>query len=77
MPGVQTCDVPVAGQSVGAAATVKLPVASTPIDDLLGFLGGPTGPPRPAPSSVDRIGSAGGSVGRFLREAAGALVGAS
>jgi len=77
VPGVQTCDVPVAGQSVGAAATVKLPVASTPIDDLLGFLDGPTGPPRPAPSSVDRIGSAGGSVGRFLREAAGALVGAS
>ena len=77
VPVVQTCDVPVAAHSVGAAATVQLPTVTTPIDDLLGLLAGPTRPRRPAPSLADRIASGGNSVGGFLRESAGALVGAS
>ena len=80
VPGLQTCDPPVSGQSVGGAATVQLgsaPVATTPIDDLLGLLSGPTGPRAPAPSTADRVASGASGVGGFLQDAVCALVGAS
>jgi virulence factor Mce-like protein len=77
IPGLQTCDAPVAPQSVGRAATVNLPIVTTPIDDLLGLLSGPTAPRRPAPSTADRIADGTTSVGSFLDDAARALVGAS
>lgn len=79
-PGLQTCDPPVSGQSVGAAATVQLgpaPSATTPIDDLLGLLAGPTTSRAPAPSTADRVASGASGVGGFLYDAACALVGAS
>ena len=80
VPGLQTCDPPVSGQSVGAPATVQLgsaPVATTPIDDLLGLLSGPSGPRPPAPSTADRVASGASDVGGFLHDAVCALVGAS
>jgi virulence factor Mce-like protein len=77
VPGVQTCDPPVTGQSIGSAATVRLPMATTPIDDLLGLLSGPTGPRAPAPSTADRVASGASSIGGFLYDAGCALVGAS
>jgi len=80
VPGVQSCDPPLTGQSVGPAATVQLgsaPIASTPIDDLLGLLSGPTGPRPPAPSTADRVASGATGVGGFLHDALAALVGAS
>ena len=80
VPGLQSCDPPLTGQSVGPATTVQLgsaPIASTPIDDLLGLLSGPTGPRPPAPSTADRVASGASGVGGFLHDALAALVGAS
>jgi len=80
VPGLQSCDPSVSGQSVGAAATVQLgsaPLATTPIDDLLGLLSGPTGARAPAPSMADRVASGASGVGGFLHDAVCALVGAS
>ena len=80
VPGVQSCDPPVSGQSVGSAATVQLgsaPLATTPIDDLLGLLSGPTAAHAPAPSTADRVASGASDIGGFLHDAVAALVGAS
>jgi virulence factor Mce-like protein len=74
-PVLQECSL--VGQSVGPAATVKLPNVTTPIDDLLGLLGSP-GTAAPArPSSADRLADAASALGGFLRSAAAGMVGAS
>jgi hypothetical protein len=77
IPGLQTCPLPLSAQSAGAPVVIELPKASTPIDDLLHLLGGPTVAAAPAPSSADRVANGVCGIGDFLRQSAGAVVGAS
>lgn len=71
------------GQSADAGPPVvsDVPVARTPIDDVLGLLGSPL-TPNVGSGGVDdrgtgeRVADGAGAVGRFLRDAAGSLVGA-
>jgi virulence factor Mce-like protein len=75
-PVLQTCE-DIIGLAKGAPATISVPHATTPVDDLLGLLGAPT-QARPAPpSNADRIADGAGTVGGFLRSAAAGMVGAS
>jgi virulence factor Mce-like protein len=77
VPGLQTCATPVGSLSSGTATTTALPAVTTPIDNLLQLLSGPTTVPPPAPSTADRVASGASAFGGFFRHAAGALVGAS
>ena len=77
VPGLQTCASPVAGLSSSKAVPAGLPVATTPVDDLLALLSGPTTDAPAAASTRDHLVSGGSSIGSFFRTAAGALVGAS
>ena len=72
----------VTGQSApGTGASTVIAPARTPIDDLLGILdpvglrSGRAVPAPERPSAADRIGGAAQSTGRFLRDAAGSLLG--
>jgi hypothetical protein len=57
-----------------------VPLARTPIDDVLSLLGSPlaptTGVAGDDPSTGERVTDGIGSVGRFLRDAAESMVGA-
>ncbi|MEY2451716.1 MAG: phospholipid/cholesterol/gamma-HCH transport system substrate-binding protein [Acidimicrobiaceae bacterium] len=73
---LQTCDELIA-LAKGSPVRINVPHATTPIDDLLGLLAGPSVAPTPPPSNADRIADSGASLGGFLRSAAAAVVGAS
>lgn len=77
IPVLQTCPLAVNSQATGPATLVDLPKATTPVDDLLLLLGGPTVAAPPAPSARDRVADGATGFGGFLRHAAGAVVGAS
>ncbi len=77
IPIDQACENNVLPLASGAATPASLPVATTPIDDLLGLLGAPTTPPPPPPSTSDRVANGMGAVGGFFRDAAGAMAGGS
>jgi len=77
IPGLQTCPLAVNSQAAGPATLVNLPKATTPVDDLLQLLGGPTVAAPPAPTAGDRVANGASGLGGFLRHAAGAVVGAS
>lgn len=66
-------------EGLGEAAPVEteVPVARTPIDDVLAFLAAPSSavPPAAGTSAADRIAGGAGSFGRFLRDAAESLTG--
>jgi len=83
LPCVQVdtaCPDMVGVQGLGESAPVEtdVPVARTPIDDVLAFLGAPSAAALPAPrsSAADRVAGGAGSFGRFLRGAAETLTGA-
>jgi len=77
-PVLQECGgLGIQGLAVGTARPVALGRATTPIDDLLGLLASPRIARAKAPSAVYRFADGAGSVGGFLRSAAGAAVGAS
>lgn len=69
-----------ASDSGGEAAVTDVPVASTPIDDVLAVLGSPLVVAEDADTDGDGIGDrvagGAGAFGRFLRDAAETLVGA-
>lgn len=80
VPVTQVCTASVQGASADTPAVPTDVVAGrTPVDDVLALLGAPGAPvtPRPRVSTADRIADGAGSVGRFLRDAAETLVGAS
>jgi phospholipid/cholesterol/gamma-HCH transport system substrate-binding protein len=79
-PGIPCLPVPdiscqASSQAVGPAVVTSIPAATTPIDDLLGLIATPTVAPQPGPSTADRVGDGARSVGGFLSDAAGSLVG--
>ncbi|MEY2423949.1 MAG: phospholipid/cholesterol/gamma-HCH transport system substrate-binding protein [Acidimicrobiaceae bacterium] len=75
-PVLQTCE-NIISLAKGSPATIAVPHATTPVDDLLGLLRAPTQSPAPPPSNADRIADGAGTIGGFLRSAAAAAVGAS
>jgi phospholipid/cholesterol/gamma-HCH transport system substrate-binding protein len=77
IPGLQTCPLAVNSASAGAAVTINLPQATTPVDDLLDLMRSPTVSAPPPPSTGDRVASGASGLGGFLRRAAGAVVGGS
>lgn len=70
------------GQAAAGSAPVvsEVPVARTPIDDVLSLLGSPLAPSLgdagAGRSTADRVAGGAGAIGRFLRDAAESLVGA-
>jgi hypothetical protein len=79
-PGIPCLPVPditcqASSQAVGPAVITNVAQATTPIDDLLGLMATPTVAPQPQPSTADRVADGASSVGGFLSDAAGSLVG--
>lgn len=68
----------IGGLDAAAAVDTDLPVARTPVDDVLEFLAAPSHPAglRAAPSLADRVADGAHGFGGFLRRAAGTLTGA-
>ena len=66
----------VAAQAATPASAASVPMATTPVDDLLALIGAPTARRAPAPSTSDRVADGAGSIGSFFADAASALVGA-
>lgn len=75
-PVLQTCE-DILTLAKGSPATIDLPRATTPVDDLVSLIGAPTQAQPPAPSNADRFADGAGAAGGFLRSAAAAMVGAS
>jgi virulence factor Mce-like protein len=75
-PVLETCEGIIA-LSASKPATIAVPHATTPIDDLVSLMGAPTQAPPPGPSSADHIADGANSFGGFVRSAAAAMVGAS
>lgn len=75
-PALQECG-GVIGLSRSSATTIDIAPATTPIDDLLAVLGSPLVDRPPGPTAADRVADGAGATGNFLRDAAGAVVGAS
>jgi hypothetical protein len=66
----------IGGLSGSPAVPTEIPVARTPIDDVLAFLGSPSTTRRPQPATfADRVAGGAGGLGGFLRDAAEALAG--
>jgi virulence factor Mce-like protein len=66
----------VGGLAGTPAVVTDVPVARTPIDDVLAFLGSPSTSQRPQSASfADRVAGGAGGLGGFLRDAAEALAG--
>lgn len=80
IPVDTACPPPVAvgGQAGSSAVPTDVPVARTPIDDMLDLLGAPSVPARrpSTPSASERVAEGAGTIGRWLRDAAEGLTGA-
>lgn len=77
LPIDTVCTNGVTSNAIGNPATVQLPTAKTPVDDILVVLGAPTARPVPGPSAGERVADGASSVGGFFADAARTAVGAS